>query len=43
MTYGNINGLHPELGSESCPYNLTPVYHLSITAWLISKRFVVAT
>jgi hypothetical protein len=42
MTYGNINGLHSKLGSQSHPYGLSLIFYLSIATGL-NARFLMLT
>jgi len=43
VTYGNINWLYPELGSQSHPYGLTLIYYFSIATWFDPWHFMPAT
>ena len=42
MTYGNINRLDSEPGSQSYPYSLTFIYNLSIATRLLAGLFMSA-
>jgi len=43
MTYGNINGFHPEPGSQGGSYNLAIIYHFGIATGFGVWFFMPAT
>jgi hypothetical protein len=43
MADGNIDRVTSQLGSQGDAYNLTPIHHLRIAGWAITRLFMAAT